>query len=289
MSFRLLDGAIGTELQRRGFALRPPAWSVAANEEAPERVRAIHQDYLAVGAQCLSLNSFGLSAGLDLDDPRCAQRLAQRAQLALSLARLPGHPPLRGALYFDPPSQERAVETFLAQARALLRAGVQHLSIETLRSLEGLEQLWPPLRQELEASRARLSLSFCVGGPELEMLLERLRKAQALDPGGPLFALGLNCIELDSLVAHAQGLQRWLAGHRLGRNFELHLRPHLSGLSPEGQWDTFAQGPERFGQWWSRHAAPLFALNPALAVGCCCGGGPAHLRALKLACQVADS
>lgn len=289
MSPRLLDGAIGTELQRRGFALRPPAWAVTANQEAPERVRAIHRDYLAAGAQCLSLNSFGLSAGLDLNAPQLQERLAQRALRALNLARLPGHPPLRGALSFDPPSQEQAVEIFLAQARALLQAGVDQLSIETLRCLDGFERLWPPLRQELIAHRAGLSLSFCVGGPQLQSLLERLREAHVLDPTGPLFALGLNCIALEAILAPAQQLQTWLEAQGLGTAFELQLRPHLSAPGPKGQWLTFAQGPEDFGRWWSRNAAPLVALSPALAVGCCCGGGPAHLRALKLACQVVDS
>lgn len=32
---RLLDGATGTELARRGFELRAPAFSAAANLEAP--------------------------------------------------------------------------------------------------------------------------------------------------------------------------------------------------------------------------------------------------------------
>lgn len=51
------DGAIGTELWRRGFPQELPPEQ--ANLKAPDLVKAIHQDYLSVGAQIVTTNTFG--------------------------------------------------------------------------------------------------------------------------------------------------------------------------------------------------------------------------------------
>src|SRR5512143_3259600 len=54
----LLDGATGTELQRRGVDTSLPLWSARALLEAPEVLRAIHADYIAAGADILTTNTF---------------------------------------------------------------------------------------------------------------------------------------------------------------------------------------------------------------------------------------
>ncbi|MBK7203480.1 homocysteine S-methyltransferase family protein [Candidatus Amarolinea dominans] len=54
----LLDGATGTELQRRQIPTPLPLWSAAALINQPEAVRQIHLDYLAAGADILTANSF---------------------------------------------------------------------------------------------------------------------------------------------------------------------------------------------------------------------------------------
>ena len=63
----LLDGGLGSELDRRGFkvvARRPDAelhawsWSATANLEDPDLVQQVHQDYLRVGADIIMSNNF---------------------------------------------------------------------------------------------------------------------------------------------------------------------------------------------------------------------------------------
>src|SRR5262249_26081845 len=60
---RLLDGATGSELQHRGVSVSKGmaadgtvlgAWSATAMVDAPEVVRAIHEDYLRVGADIVT-------------------------------------------------------------------------------------------------------------------------------------------------------------------------------------------------------------------------------------------
>ncbi|MCC6359657.1 MAG: homocysteine S-methyltransferase family protein [Phycisphaerales bacterium] len=54
----LLDGAMGTELARRGIAIPAPLWSTAGLIEAPSVVERIHRDYTAAGADILVANTF---------------------------------------------------------------------------------------------------------------------------------------------------------------------------------------------------------------------------------------
>ena len=65
----LLDGATGSELQRRGIDVLKgataegglQAWSATANIDAPEVVRQVHGDYLRAGADIIISNNFWTS------------------------------------------------------------------------------------------------------------------------------------------------------------------------------------------------------------------------------------
>ncbi len=48
--FIVLDGALATELERRGMDLRDPLWSAKCLIERPELIRAVHLDYFRAGA-----------------------------------------------------------------------------------------------------------------------------------------------------------------------------------------------------------------------------------------------
>ena len=54
----LLDGATGTELDRRGVDCSLPLWSARAMIEAPDVLRDVHKAYLNVGAQVIVTNTF---------------------------------------------------------------------------------------------------------------------------------------------------------------------------------------------------------------------------------------
>src|SRR5271170_748852 len=48
--FLVLDGALATELERRGADLRDPLWSAKTLIEHPEAIQAVHLDYFLAGA-----------------------------------------------------------------------------------------------------------------------------------------------------------------------------------------------------------------------------------------------
>jgi S-methylmethionine-dependent homocysteine/selenocysteine methylase len=57
----LMDGALGTELERRGLPIEGRGWSALAVRDHGEVIRDIHRDYLDAGARLHIVNSFALA------------------------------------------------------------------------------------------------------------------------------------------------------------------------------------------------------------------------------------
>jgi homocysteine S-methyltransferase len=86
----ILDGALATELERRGADLRDPLWSAKILLENPDLIRQVHFDYFAAGANIATTASYqatvpglmtrGLSREQAMDVLRRSVRLAQEAR-----------------------------------------------------------------------------------------------------------------------------------------------------------------------------------------------------------------
>ena len=57
-TFKILDGAMGSELISRGMELPEDIWSAAANLTNPELVLKIHREYVDAGADYITANTF---------------------------------------------------------------------------------------------------------------------------------------------------------------------------------------------------------------------------------------
>ena len=57
----VLDGATGTELQRRGAPMDPAAWCGPATLENDHILTAIHADYIEAGSDIVTANTFAAS------------------------------------------------------------------------------------------------------------------------------------------------------------------------------------------------------------------------------------
>ncbi|MEE9250682.1 MAG: homocysteine S-methyltransferase family protein [Alphaproteobacteria bacterium] len=57
----ILDGATGTELQRRGASMDPAAWCGPATLHSERLLTEIHADYIAAGAEVITANTFASS------------------------------------------------------------------------------------------------------------------------------------------------------------------------------------------------------------------------------------
>src|SRR3954462_1632785 len=54
----ILDGALATELERRGADLRDPLWSAKLLLENPALIRQVHYDYFQAGADVATTASY---------------------------------------------------------------------------------------------------------------------------------------------------------------------------------------------------------------------------------------
>src|SRR5262249_10660921 len=89
----ILDGALATELERRGADLRDPLWSAKLLIEQPDVIRQVHLDYLRAGAAVVTSASYqatfagfarrGLSAARAAELMTLSVRLAQEARAQL--------------------------------------------------------------------------------------------------------------------------------------------------------------------------------------------------------------
>lgn len=144
----ILDGAMGTELQRRGSKQLGSAWAASANLVDPEIVRSVYADYIGAGADVISTNTFGASRlrlgldGLSEQTAQINQRAVELAIEAREQARATGKVAIAGAMTtvlartgsgrLDPPLDE-AHEVYLEQAQMLASAGVDLLLLEMVK------------------------------------------------------------------------------------------------------------------------------------------------------------
>jgi S-methylmethionine-dependent homocysteine/selenocysteine methylase len=82
----VLDGGVGSEIQRRGVPLDPCAWSGFSHLHRPDVVLGIHRDYIQAGAQVITANTFS-SAKHILECVGLADEFASVNRSALDLAR----------------------------------------------------------------------------------------------------------------------------------------------------------------------------------------------------------
>ena len=82
----LVDGGLGSELRRRGFALDARAWSAPAALTDFGLLRSIHSDYIAAGAEVISTNTFA-AARFVLDAAGLGERTEEVVRRTVAAAR----------------------------------------------------------------------------------------------------------------------------------------------------------------------------------------------------------
>jgi len=144
----ILDGAMGTELQRRGIDTGLPLWSANALLIKPDEVLKIHQDHIAAGADIITTNTFRTTrrtmrrANLpdrSLQLTRNAVDLAQRAREAFperAILIAGSIAPLEDCYRPDlVPSEPALKEEHTELAERLAEAGVDFILVETMNTI----------------------------------------------------------------------------------------------------------------------------------------------------------
>ena len=152
----VLDGAVGSEIERRGGKMDAVAWCGVANVTHPDTVRRVHEAYLEAGAEVITANTFAACrhvlagagyGGQTVAIIRRAVQLAQEARdrvapecpvaiagsMSNHVAWLPGTV-AADPDYLPSPEQERA--NYREMAETLAEAGCDLLIMEMLQDVE---------------------------------------------------------------------------------------------------------------------------------------------------------
>ena len=296
----LLDGATGSELQRRGVNVSKGAsvegglgaWSATAMEDAPDVVRAVHEDYLRLGADIVTANSYNTNRG-QLARVRLAHKMEAFSRLAVEIAReardrlaleafVAGSiaPTTRFPTGWDParvaPVEELRRE-WSDQVAVLAEAGADLILIE---SMSAVFQALPavgaagtsglPVFLGIHATTGGTMTS----GEPMEALVAALdREDRRVD------AILLMC---SSPEAISVTLPRLRAAYRgpIGAYANIgYRRAAEPPRYPETQYHTIEIGentPERYAE----HSRRWIEMG-AQIVGGCCATTPAHIAALR--------
>lgn len=274
----ILDGATGTELERRGVHCGLPLWSTHALLEAPSDVAEVHQAYREAGCDILTANTFRTQRRT-LESGGLGARASQLTTLAVELARNAGAdfvagsaPPLEDCYRPDLVPDESDLEReHREHAENLALAGVDLILIETMNCI----------REAVVAARAAADtglpyfVSFVSWTPGTLLSGERLVDGlNALRPLAPL-ALLVNCLPPSAVPPAMSVLE--------GSGLPFGVYANLGHPLPDGSFEaTDSTSPSAF----AAHAAS-WATAGACIIGGCCGTTPEHMAAAAEAARKA--
>lgn len=282
----VLDGAVGTELERRGVPTPAPLWSAAALDSTPGLVRDLHAAYARGGADIIVANTFRLSAqavdhvGRVDDAPTLARRAVKLAREGVAHAGRIEETVIAASIGPARDCYKPADVPGRAVLRAehgrtldwLVAADPDLLWIETIGTVREAAVL-----AEFAAARAvPFVLSFILDEAGALLGGEPLAEAvAAVEPHAPL-AFGLNCMPPRGITRHLPRLvgltERRVAAYA-----------HINDPRPLPGW-SFAEcdvAPEALAQTageWRKLGASI--------IGGCCGSRPEHIAAIVATVQL---
>ncbi len=297
----ILDGAMATELERRGADINDPLWSARVLLEQPELIEAVHFDYFAAGADVAITASYqatfeGFTArGLSRDQAARLMFLSveladlARTRFLASPAALGRRRPLVAAsvgpygAYLHNGAEYRgdyglSVAKLVAWHRPrfelLAASGADLLACETIPCLEEAEAL--ALLLDEYAVAGWLSFS-CRDGVSLNHGEPMVAAAALAEAARMVVAVGVNCTQprfVESLL------------HQAARAT---TKPLLCYPNSGEAWDAHAacwregEGGPDFGA-----ATLLWYAAGARLIGGCCRTGPAEIAAICASLAAVD-
>ena len=274
----ILDGATGTELQKRGVPMDGTLWNALATASHPEVLTQIHLDYLRAGAQMIISNTFATSryvlgyAGLT---SRFEELNTQAAEIALKARELSGQTAwVAGAistetLYQEMPPLAEARRGFADQAKILAAAGVDLIILEMM--------------FDVELTAAALEGAAATGLPVWVGFSVARGADQVLQSNHIHLSLQELFGSLDTALPQAVGIMHSLTAD---------TGPALAELQAYWQGPTYVyahSGEFKMPKWQFSDIISLqdyaaeaqnWVNEGVVAVGSCCGLGPEHIQAL---------
>jgi S-methylmethionine-dependent homocysteine/selenocysteine methylase len=279
----VLDGATGTELEKRGVPMDDAAWCAAALVTHPETVREVHEDYIRAGADVVITNTFPTSRHV-LEPAGLGERFRELNELAVELAKQArenaGEKPvyLAGSISTFSPRDDDALQPREAEARAnyreqaevLAEAGVDLIALEMLRdvsqagyAVEGAVETGLPVWCGFSCRRSEDG-TVVLWDEESTPLAVALEEVPL---SGVSVVNVMHTLVVDTPAALAQVARSW--------DGLLGAYPHAGRFVMPNWQFTDQISPRRFAD-----EALRWLDAGALAIGGCCGIGPDHIKVL---------
>ncbi|XPV76420.1 MAG: homocysteine S-methyltransferase family protein [Desulfovibrio sp.] len=269
------DGGYGTLLQSRGMpaGISPELYGL----QEPEAIAQVHADYIAAGANILTTNTFGGSRfklGLDADVKTLNCKMAQLARrVAGDNAFVAGSVGPVG--HFVEPLGEltfrELVEAFREQIEGLVEGGIDLIMAETHFDLAEVKALVIAARQVCDLPIIT-SMTFedgnCLTGTSPLTFLDTMQN-MGVD------VVGTNCSAGPEQILDVTAAMQ----PRLEVPLIVEANAGLPELDENGN-TIFRLDPESF----AKHSVK-FLDHGAKIIGGCCGTTPAHIKALREACE----
>jgi len=275
----IFDGGMGTMLMAAGLQAgeSPEIW----NLEKPSVVEDIHRKYYQAGSDVVHTNTFGGNA-IKLGDRGLSDRMEVINVQAARLAReacpagklVAGDVGPTGKLLkpLGDLAIEEAEETFFRQAQALLKGGVDLLSIETMFSLEealaalrAAKRLAPVLvSAALTFNRTKKGF-FTLMGEGIAQVVSALEKAGA-------DVIATNC------SLGSRGMIDLTRELRAATRKPILIQPNAGKPVTQKGVTSYQQTPEEFAQ-----DGKEIKSCGADMIGGCCGTNPEFIHALAVA------
>lgn len=276
----LLDGAMGTELNRRGIDTTLPLWSARALDLAPQVVLAIHREYFKAGSNVITANTFRTTrytyqqAGINDTDAGRVAREATHQAVSLALKASDGKALVAGSLApvadcytpDDYPGRIIAEKTYAELSTWLLEAGVNLLLLETHITFEEVQCALEAARQ----TGLPIWVSFLIDPKLCLWDGTPLQNAVDLVEGEGGQAVLINCITLDIARKGVEALDKVTS-----LPFGIYANAGRSQPATDG---TILEcvGDAEFAE-----AAQAWVTAGARIVGGCCGTTPMTISRLK--------
>ncbi len=275
----LLDGAMATELERRGVDLRDPLWSAKVLLENPDLIRQVHLDYFRAGANVATSASYQASyegferRGLDWRKTtrllELSVQLAMEARAQFLMEKPDALPPLvaasigcYGATLHDGSEYRGDYRLSLEQLvswhapRFDVLCGNDLVACETIPCLLEAEALAVLFQREPDTPAW---VSFSCKDEQHVCHGETLAECVAVFESIPsVIAVGVNC----TAPRHVEGLLRSIAG----KTKKMLLAYPNSGEGWDAQRQSWTGTPDCD---WTNAARSWFAAGARLLGGCC--------------------
>ncbi len=275
----ILDGAMGTMLQERG--LKPGQSPEELNLTMPEVVGSVHRDYLAAGADIVITNTFGGSR-FKLAHYGLEGRLIEINARAVEIARREAGGRAYVGASIGPTGQfveplgdvsfDKMKDAFREQARALVDAGADLISLETFLDIKECRAALIGIREVSATIPVIAMLTFDDNGRSVLGTSPEAAAVTLTACGADL--VGSNCgLGVDGIYDILCRM-RTVTGLPLISQANAGLPQLIDGVT------VFPGTPEEMVDYHER----LIALGVRI-IGGCCGTTPAHIKAMKRALE----